>query len=138
MIVNVNKLKVHLIVLFLILTVGTVVIVAISHAGTEPPQEVISSKDVILVLFGLLQTGLLALAVWLINNDRELFVRVGKMETSQASREAICEERNKNGEYHHQRASDAPEQKPQHSNLQDVIDLLRKELYAQQIARGCK
>jgi uncharacterized membrane protein YcjF (UPF0283 family) len=114
-----------------ILAALTVVIVlsgfVIVHASNAPvPADSITSKDIIMILFGLLQTILLAIGVWLISNDRELFTRLRQVETKQEVRDNLCEERNTEGsEFHHHRASD----KDPTLALKESVDTLRRLLH---------
>lgn len=44
-------------------------------------------------LFGILNTILMGVIVWIINNQSAMFGRIGKLEAAQATRDAICAER---------------------------------------------
>lgn len=102
-------------------------IYVVAHAKGEvpaPPDDGVSSKDVILYLLALLQTIMLGFAVWLIGNDRELFKRVSSVETRQEVRDKLCEERNIDGD-HHKRASDVDP----YVALKESVDMLRRALW---------
>lgn len=90
-----------------------------------PPIDTVSSKDIIMILFGMLQTVFMGIGVWLISNDKELFTRMGKVESAQATREAICDERN-DVEHHHKRASDNDTT----IALKESVDMLRRALHS--------
>lgn len=98
----------------------------VQAAGTAPAPDTITSKDIIMILFGLLQTMFMGIGIWLISNDKELFTRMGKVESNQATRDAICDERNTDGEHHHNRASDKDTQVA----LKESIDMLRRALHS--------
>lgn len=97
------------------------------HAGSSNPQpdDTFSNKDIIMILFGLLQTIFLGIGVWLIGNDREIFTRLRLVESRQETRDALCDERNENGEHYHNRAAD----KNPDLAFKQAVDTLRKLLY---------
>jgi uncharacterized membrane protein YcjF (UPF0283 family) len=74
-------------------SVSLLTIVAMAYAGNAQPDDMFSPKDIIMLLFALLQTVFLGIGVWLIANDKELFTRMAKVEKSQEVRDAVCDER---------------------------------------------
>jgi len=74
-------------------TSALLAIVAMAYAGTVQPDDSFSLKDIVMVLFGLLQTLFMGIGVWLIANDKELFTRMAKVEKDQQVRDAVCDER---------------------------------------------
>lgn len=86
--------------------VAMIVFVSLSYASSAPVSDSFSSKDIITVLFGLLQTIFMGIGVWLIANDKELFTRVATMEKKQAVQEMKCEERWDNGNHPSRRVGD--------------------------------
>ena len=102
-------------------------IVALVDAATVPAassSDSFSSKDIIMILLGLLNTILIGIGVWLVGNDKELFMRIASVESKQSTRDAICDERDKNGEHTHKRATDDAIEP-----LSEIVDSLRKLLY---------
>lgn len=81
---------------------------AIVEASGAPATDsaTISSKDIIFVLYGLLQTIFMGIGVWLISNDKELFKRVSRLETDVAVMDKVCDERHENGDYPRRRMTD--------------------------------
>ena len=69
-----------------------------ANAATLSADNVTSVSimwQVITGLLALLQTIFICIGLWLINNQTEIFKRVGKLEASDQTREALCEERHK-------------------------------------------
>lgn len=50
---------------------------------------------IIVSLLGSLQTILIGIAVWMISNIREMFVRIGQLEANGQTLKAVCDERHK-------------------------------------------
>lgn len=87
--------------------VAVLAVFTLAYAGnTSPADDTFSAKDIIMVLFGLLQTVFMGIGVWLIANDRELFTRMGKVESAQAVQTTKCEERWNAGNHPHRREND--------------------------------
>lgn len=51
--------------------------------------------EVIVALFGLLNTVLTGVMVWLVSNLREAFQRISRLEGDDQTRKALCDERHK-------------------------------------------
>ena len=100
--------------------------VFIAHASGTPVPETVSSKDVILILFSVLQAILMAIAVWMVSKINAHETRLANAETKQATRDALCEERNEQGTEHlHKRKTD------EHPEilLKELLGRLREQLY---------
>jgi len=71
--------------------------VAISCSAADMPSSVAPHADLlwqmVVALLGFVNAVLGAIAVWMISNIRELFVRMGMAETSIQVREKLCDER---------------------------------------------
>ena len=84
---------------FLALTVSSFVLLA--SLGIASQGEAIQPTtqgmmwEVIMVLFGALNTILTGVIVWLVSNQREAFTRIGKLETGEEVRASLCDERHK-------------------------------------------
>ena len=90
-----------------LLASGLLAIVALSYAGpAAPPDDTFSMKDIIMVLFGLLQTVFMGIGVWLIANDKELFTRMARVEGKIETRDAICDDRWNSGNHPDRRLGD--------------------------------
>lgn len=78
---------------------GLVVFVSASlaSAGDSAPTPAGMMWQVIMVLFGALDTILTAIIVWLVSNQRETFQRIGVLEKGEAVRAEICKERHPHG-----------------------------------------
>jgi hypothetical protein len=112
----------------ILFTLVILISLSLAHgAGVVPQDSVISNKEIIMYMLGLLQTIFAAIGLWLIANDRELFTRVGKIETKQAVRDQLCDERNDQGTHPHlhQRDSD----KNPDLALKELLSLVRTRLY---------
>ena len=110
--------------LALCIVITWIVIVQASNGSAPSTDSVISSKDIIMVLFGLLQTIFLGMCAWMVANDRELFKRMGAVESKQSTQDAICKERNEQGAHQYNRASD----KDDSQALKEAVDTLRRIL----------
>lgn len=101
---------------------------ALAHASSTVDQSsLISSKDIIMVLFGLLQTVFMGIGLWLISNDKELFTRLRIVESDQVKQSTTCQERSGDcgTEHVHRRAADNDPQLA----LKESVDNLRKLLF---------
>lgn len=71
--------------------------VAISCSAADMPSSVTPHVDILwqmfVALLGFVNAVLGAIAVWMISNIRELFVRMSTAETSIKVREELCDER---------------------------------------------
>lgn len=76
-----------------LVSVAMITVVSLSHAGSSSPDDTFAAKDIIMVLFGLLQTVFMGIGIWLIANDKELFTRVANVEKKQEVRDTLCDER---------------------------------------------
>jgi len=69
------------------------------HASAEAPASLNEHADaawrIVVVLLGGLQTILMGIAIWMINNIRELFTRTSKLEGNCQTLKAVCDERHK-------------------------------------------
>jgi hypothetical protein len=69
--------------------------VQLVHAAGEsqPPNSNGMMWQVIILLSGALSTVWTGIGVWLIANQREIFQRVGRLETGEEVRKELCDER---------------------------------------------
>ena len=86
----------------IILIVVTLLVLGISfriYAVGEP--SVAEHSDIIwqmiVGLFGILNTVLMGVIVWIINNQSSIFRRLGIVEANEQTRAALCEERHTGG-----------------------------------------
>ena len=83
----------------LVLTVGILIVyvylVQASGDAANGNSPASMMWEVITGLLALLQTIFMGVAVWLINNQSELYRRLGKIEGDEQTRKAICDERHK-------------------------------------------
>lgn len=86
----------------ILLVVVTLLVLGLSarlHAGGSP--IVTENADIvwqlIVGLFGILNTILMGVIVWIISNQSGMFGRIGKLEAANQVRSAICEERHPEG-----------------------------------------
>ena len=94
-----TRLRLLTCIKFLALTVLSVVLLVsfgIASQG-EAVQPTTSGMmwEAIMGLFGVLNTILTGVIVWLVSNQREAFSRIGKLETGEEVRSSICDERHK-------------------------------------------
>lgn len=123
-----NKLKtcVYTMVAVCLMLTWYALVEAAGQLAPPAAADAMSSKDIIMILFGMLQTVFMAIGVWLISNDKELFTRMGKAESEIATRKALCDDRNEDGEHHHKRASDTDTAVA----LKESVDMLRRALHS--------
>jgi uncharacterized membrane protein YcjF (UPF0283 family) len=114
-----------------IIMVGFAIVHAAGTTTVTTTSDSFSSKDIITMLLALLQTILVGVGVWLIGNDKELFTRMGKVETNQAVQANTCKERTGDcgPEHTHNRASDL---NPQVA-LKEALDQIRQMLHGDKI-----
>lgn len=91
------------------LVVVTLIILGIAvqiQAGETP--SIAEHSDIvwqmIVGLFGLLNTILMGVIIWIINNQSSIFRRLGKAEAALQTNAALCDERH--GDHPHRRRSD--------------------------------
>ncbi|RQW89948.1 MAG: hypothetical protein EHM79_02255 [Geobacter sp.] len=82
-------------ILLIVVTLLVFVLSAQIHAAGAP--VVAENADVvwqlIIGLFGILNTILMGVIVWIINNQSGIFGRIGKLEAANQVRAALCDER---------------------------------------------
>lgn len=86
-------------IMLVVVTLLIFVLSAQIHAAGTP--IITENADVvwqmIVGLFGLLNTILMGVIVWIISNQAGMFGRIGKLEAANQVRSAICEERHPEG-----------------------------------------
>lgn len=87
--------KRRLIPSFVLVTICTVTIVPVVLAAdiTSMDEHADVLIKLVAALLGLVVTFLTGFTVWLISNQKELFIRVGSVETKIETLRAVCEER---------------------------------------------
>lgn len=70
--------------------------VSMVSAGDAPPGSTGMMWQMIMALFGMLDTVLTGIIVWLVSNQRETFQRIGRLESGEDVRAALCDERHGN------------------------------------------
>lgn len=82
---------------FLVMALAFVMVIAarLLYAGEAPTmgEHPDFLWQIIVGLFALLNTILTAILIWIISNQKELFQRVGHLETGLATVEVLCDER---------------------------------------------
>lgn len=86
-------------IMLVVITLLVLGLAARLHAGGAPviAENADMVWQMIVGLFGLLNTILMAVIVWIINNQSGIFGRIGRLEAANQVRSAICEERHPEG-----------------------------------------
>lgn len=86
-------------IMLIVVTLLVLLLSAQIHAAGTP--SVSEHADIvwqmIVGLFGLLNTILMGVIVWIINNQSGIFGRIGKLEAANQVRAALCDERHPEG-----------------------------------------
>lgn len=95
--VRIRLLSIIRVVILLVTSAVMLCSASLAHAGDVVPSPMGMMWQVIMVLFGALDTILTGIIVWLVSNQREAFQRLSLLEKGEAVRAEICKERHPHG-----------------------------------------